>query len=64
MCIAGDGNEFALKQMKETAALLPSASLEVIGDAQSPSNLCQPQTYNRAVLAFLAAQRLRDSVEE
>lgn len=58
LCVAGSQNEWGLKHMKNIVAVFPNAQLQIVDDAIYPSNLCQPQLFNRLLLNFLIDQHV------
>ncbi len=58
LCVAGSQNEWGLKHMKNIEAAFPYAQLQIVDDAIYPSNLCQPQLFNRLLLNFLIDQHV------
>ena len=56
--VEGSRNEWHLKQMENWLSCLPRAEVVVMDDALYPSQLCQPQIFNRVLLNFLIDQRL------
>jgi len=57
LCLAGDAYTAGVRQMRETAGLIPHAKLVVIKDSFKPSNLCQPMQFNKIVMGFLEENR-------
>lgn len=53
LTIVGDHSPMQQQSMKQLAQLLPQASLEILINACDPSNLCQPDIFNKTVLNFL-----------
>jgi pimeloyl-ACP methyl ester carboxylesterase len=56
--VEGSQNEWYLKQMASWLSCLPCAEVVVMDDALYPSQLCQPQVFNRLLLNFLIDQQL------
>nr|WP_283094521.1 alpha/beta hydrolase [Paenibacillus sp. ATY16] len=56
LCLAGDFASFGIDCMKGVVTRLPGARMEIIPDACDPSNLCQPDVFNKLVRQFLAEQ--------
>ncbi len=57
-CLAGDQAEADIRQMMETARLLPRGRFELIEDSFHLSNLCQPNLFNERIRRFLEEQRI------
>jgi 3-oxoadipate enol-lactonase len=53
LCLVGDASEAHFRMMKALADTLPHARLELIQGAFEPSNLTQPEAFNRFVGEFL-----------
>jgi 3-oxoadipate enol-lactonase len=53
--IVGDLAPVAVGYMRRAIQAIPQARLEVVADSFDPSNLCQPETFNRLLADFLAA---------
>lgn len=51
--LVGDSTAYEVLRMKDMAAQLPQAQFAIIPDALNPSNLCQPETFNRLLQQFL-----------
>lgn len=51
--VVGDVSRTAVRLMQRAVAPIPGARLEVIPDAFDPSNLCQPEAFNRLLAGFL-----------
>lgn len=51
--IVGDFSKILIKYMQRAIAAIPNARLEVIPDSFDPSNLCQPQKYDKLLAEFL-----------
>lgn len=51
--LVGDFTDYDVLRMKEMAEKVPHAQFEIITDALNPSNLCQPETFNRLLQQFL-----------
>ncbi|AIQ60135.1 alpha/beta fold hydrolase [Paenibacillus borealis] len=47
---------YEVLRMKDMAAQLPQAQFAIIPDALNPSNLCQPETFNRLLQQFLESR--------
>lgn len=58
--IVGDYTKTGVRFMKRAVAPIPRARLEIIADSFDPSNLCQPEAFNRRVGAFLEEVGRRD----
>lgn len=58
LCVAGDGMEYGVHCMKEMARRLPHGELAIIPDSLDPSNLCQPELFNRILQQFLEKQHM------
>lgn len=52
--IVGGWSKTAIRLMERAIGPTPEARLEVIPDAVDPSNLCQPEAFNRLLSVFLA----------
>src|SRR5690606_28150949 len=52
--IVGGWSKTAVTLMERAIGPIPGAKLVVIPDAIDPSNLCQPEAFNRLLGAFLA----------
>lgn len=53
--ISGDTTELYVRYAHEKARQLPHAGVEIIPDSMLPSNLCQPELFNRCLQRFLDA---------
>jgi pimeloyl-ACP methyl ester carboxylesterase len=51
--IVGDASRTAVRLMRRAMAPIPGARLEVVEDSFDPSNLCQPEAFNRLLAGFL-----------
>ncbi|MFO0957167.1 MAG: alpha/beta hydrolase [Isosphaeraceae bacterium] len=51
--IVGDATRTGVRLMQRAMAAIPGAVLEVLPDSFDPSNLCQPEAFNRRLAAFL-----------
>lgn len=51
--IVGDGTRTGVRMMERAMAAIPGARLEVIADSFDPSNLWQPEAFNRLLAGFL-----------
>lgn len=51
--IVGDATRTGVQLMERAMAAIPGACLEVVPDSFDPSNLCQPQAFNRLLADFL-----------
>ncbi|MFC3798669.1 alpha/beta fold hydrolase [Cohnella sp. GCM10012308] len=62
--VVGDYTAFGVERMKEVVAHLPQARLAIIPDANEPSSLCQPDSFNVVIEQFLERQALQPRREE
>ncbi|RAU98647.1 alpha/beta fold hydrolase [Paenibacillus sp. YN15] len=53
LCLASVDSGPNVLYMKELAAMLPHAQLELLPDSLPPGNLCQPELFNRLLRQFL-----------
>ena len=51
--IVGDATRTGVRLMERAMAAIPGARLEVVRDSFDPSNLCQPEEFNRILARFL-----------
>jgi 3-oxoadipate enol-lactonase len=51
--IVGDGSTVLTELMRGLTDSLPDAQLHIVGDSFDPTNLCQPEHFNRLLAAFL-----------
>ncbi len=51
--IVGGSSEILVRYMRRAMNAIPIARLEVVPNSFDPTNLCQPETYNRLVIGFL-----------
>jgi 3-oxoadipate enol-lactonase len=51
--IVGTASEQAVTYMERFVAAVPGARLALVSEAMDPSNLCQPERFNRALRLFL-----------
>lgn len=52
--IVGDATRTGVRLMEQAMGAIPPSRLEVVRDSFDPSNLCQPEEFNRLLADFLA----------
>ena len=51
--IVGDATRTGVRLMERAMAAIPGSRLEVVADSFDPTNLCQPEAFNRLLAGFL-----------
>ncbi|GAB6930759.1 alpha/beta hydrolase [Paenibacillus sp. JCM 10914] len=54
ICLVGDDTKLGVRMMTQVANFIKNSELQVIKDSFDPSNLCQPQVFNKTVHNFLS----------